>query len=141
MLPFQPEPVESLRARYPAAVAEVIDIESVGLGTQVQPGRQRRHVFDFDRGVRLIVSREFFPDGRHALHLSASPQQGTEVYERVRAGRLDVQGFADLVVQLFRDISGDAEPLELVYISAGKGVPHWFRTLEPARVPATSGRI
>ena len=54
MLPFEPESVESMKARYPAAVADdaicrVIDGKVVGK----RPGEQRRHVFDFADGLRL----------------------------------------------------------------------------------------
>ena len=70
-LPFEPELEEGLQARYKDAVAEVIDIREIKSGVRATPGKERRHVFDFYDGLRLIVSRE--TDGTHkTIHFSAS---------------------------------------------------------------------
>lgn len=71
MLPFEPEPTELLRLRYADAVKDVIDINRVAKKLVLPPSKFRKHVFDFDDGLRIIVSRD--SDGlRTFLHFSAS---------------------------------------------------------------------
>ena len=70
-LPFRAEPLEQLRARYADSLDPIIDVESVNLGLTQTPGCHRRHVFDFECGYRLIVSRDRHPDGEVITHLSA----------------------------------------------------------------------
>lgn len=41
-------------------------------GRITRPGVQRKHVFDLENGVRLVVSRERFLDGRIGVHISGS---------------------------------------------------------------------
>ena len=69
-LPHESEPLAKLRARYAAALAPIHDAESLMLGTVERPGQRRRHVFDFDCGYRLIVSRERMPTGVVRTHVS-----------------------------------------------------------------------
>ncbi len=45
MLPHEPEAVEAMRARFPAALDEVFTRDELLLGYQIQPGARRRHVF------------------------------------------------------------------------------------------------
>lgn len=58
LMPFQPEPIDALKARFPAALITVYEVEACESGRQQPPGLQRPHVFDFSDGVRMIVSRE-----------------------------------------------------------------------------------
>lgn len=81
MLPFAPEPGALLAARYRATVAEVVDPVAVERGERPTPGTDRRHVFDFEDGVRLIVSRDLVELGCEVTHFSASVGAGRE--ERV----------------------------------------------------------
>jgi len=52
-IPYESESTESLKAR----VAEALK-EPYIVGERPRPGEQRKHVFDFEDGLRLIVSRE-----------------------------------------------------------------------------------
>src|SRR4051812_12922660 len=73
-LPFQPEPIEALRARLPQAVAELINPRAILLQEALPPGMLRKHVFDFECGYRMIVSVD--PLGLGPLvsyHVSAAP--------------------------------------------------------------------
>lgn len=56
MLPFEPESTEELKARYDEALQEVFDPREVANDPDLSPGKKREHVFDFEDGVRLIVS-------------------------------------------------------------------------------------
>ena len=80
-LDLQPEPIEALRKRYPAALAKVWDTEVIAAGDKSfadRPGSHREHVFDFREDgeiVRLIVSVERFQD-ETVLHVSQSHTGG-----------------------------------------------------------------
>ena len=71
MLPFKPETIEALKVRYPAALERVFDVRELTGPVDDRPGLKREHVFDFEDGLRLIVSREMHDRGL-CLHLSAS---------------------------------------------------------------------
>jgi len=70
-MPYAPEPVESARKRMPAALHDVYDPLEVEAGKQTRPGLLRKHVFDFEDGMRMIVSRETM-DGKLWIHASFS---------------------------------------------------------------------
>jgi len=116
MLPIRPEPTTLLAGRYPAAVAELVDAAAIERGERETPGKDPRHVFDFEDGTRLIVSRELI-EGAEVTHFSASVD-----VERVKSVGL---GFLDLAVCHFREISGWKGGVKLVLISEGKQIPHW----------------
>ena len=58
MLPFEPESIESLKARYPEAMKDTYDPNDIKDDPTQSPGKQRKHVFDFEDGLRLIASRD-----------------------------------------------------------------------------------
>ena len=56
---FQPEPFEYMLRRFHLAIDHVNDIEEINLlGLHALPLFDRRHVFDFDDGIRMVVSRD-----------------------------------------------------------------------------------
>ena len=116
MLPIRPEPTALLAGRYPAAVAEVVDAAAIERGERETPGKDPRHVFDFEDGTRLIVSRELI-EGAEVTHFSASVDP-----DRIKS--VDI-GFLGLAVCHFREISGWQGGVKLVLISPEKHVPHW----------------
>ena len=71
MIPFEPETEEALANRYPEAIAEAINVEDIKAGKRETPGKERRHVFDFYDGLRLIISRETNGEVEF-VHFSAS---------------------------------------------------------------------
>lgn len=125
MLPFQPEPLTALRARYAAALVTVFDCRK-GV-PRPRPGELRGHVFDCEDGLRLIISRDRESDSGLFLHLSASLTRNTPLYEKLARGGISQSQFTEMVLERFREISDDAQPLELTGFSTGKGVPHWRR--------------
>ena len=79
MLPFEPENLEALRARLPAALKARYDVEAVARKVGRRPGELREHVFDFDDGIRCIVSIDFYRNDPPLLHLSVGVQEGTKL--------------------------------------------------------------
>ena len=123
MLPFTPEPLAALQARYGAAVATLVDTTRVVQGLVPAPSGDRRHVFDWPDGLRLMVSRERMPDGRCGVHISASLDWGSDLYDAVVAGALDRVGLLALVVRRWSTLAGSTRTLDLLGFSE-RGVPH-----------------
>jgi hypothetical protein len=146
MLPYEPEPLERIQARFPKALEPIYDMRLVAKGWQPCPGALRPHVFDFDDGLRLIVIRERFPRrrGDHVaaavhLHVSASFEPGLSLErdfkQRLRrdsAHRVVSRWFVPLVERRFAQFSG--VPLVFHGLSPDKGVPHWFDAKLPKEV-------
>lgn len=65
--PYQPESLERLKSRFAAALSPDYCTD----GFQAPPGLLRQHVFDFDNGIRMIVSHDI-ENGRRTLHFSFS---------------------------------------------------------------------
>jgi len=123
MLPFAPEPLAALQARYAAAVATLVDTTRVVQGLVPAPSGDRRHVFDWPDGLRLMVSRERMPDGRCGVHISASFDPACDAYQDVLEGDLDPAALLVLVVQRWSALASSARTLELLGFSE-RGVPH-----------------
>lgn len=72
-LDYKPESIDALRARYHRALARVYPLRFLFDGED-RPGLLRDHIFDFDDGVRLIVSRHVDdgPERTELIHVSAS---------------------------------------------------------------------
>jgi len=78
-LPFTPEPIEQLRARYRAAFDPIIDTDLLKRFPSERPGLSRKHVFDWQEeqmgmtsAYRLIISMDRDPKRGEYLHVSAS---------------------------------------------------------------------
>lgn len=127
-LPFAPEPEAALRARYPAALAELYDAEGVRLGSVTPPTRRRPNVFDFEDGLRLIVSRD--DHGGEAgvvVHLSAGLGTGTALERTLRGAHCPgcvVALLCERVEGAWRTLRGRGR-LRFLGLSGGD-VPHWI---------------
>jgi hypothetical protein len=149
---FSPESLDKLRARYPAALVELHDVESVLLGTQLRAGQKRANVFDFESGVRLIVGREdngtrTRPGMRHGIHISGSIQPGSPEHHRIGAiGRVsDLERIADefraACVRHLRMLGESRVPEFIGFLDQHggrdirRGIPHFFiSTEDPATI-------
>ena len=122
-LEFKPESIESLKSRYLQAIDELVDVESVSLGLRVDPGTNRRHVFDLEEGIRFIISREDQGQDGVFLHLSASAKydEGECVHTKFES----FSNFMRLCEEKFKEISGDSRSLEKFGITT-EGIIHWF---------------
>jgi len=72
MLPNQPEKLEVMLKRLPAALSCVYNAQDIERGLGQRPGEKRQHVFDFEDGIRCIASLDRQTDGRVYLHMSFS---------------------------------------------------------------------
>ena len=131
-LPTLPEPFAALKARYAAALAEVHDVESIRLGNAVGPEMMRRHVFDFEDCLRLVIRREACAGSGVYLHLSASLDDECELYAAIVGKEVGTAHLPLLAMSRFKEISGYGGPMPHFQISR-YGVPHWF-------LPETEGK-
>ena len=115
-LPFKPETFEGIKARLPIALVDVYEIH-----TEPRPGLQRKHVFDFQDGVRMIISRDAV-DGDSCVHVSASAF-GLEIDRIVSRGP---QYFVDKIKKRWLELGRN--PLDFAGFSLEKGVPHFVET-------------
>jgi hypothetical protein len=155
MLPFEAQPLAELQARYPQAVnylAPLIDPEEQALH-EARPGLLRRHVFDHEDGLRLLVSVHDLPRLGPQLWLSASVVPGQALWNqlteqlqyaeaikhpkrRLKAARRVPTDFCAKTVQRFKLLSDHPAPVHFWFWSDGKGVPHFRTPADPKHLPA-----
>lgn len=70
-LPVLIETRAQIKERLPEAVQEVIPYADVITGKRHPPSKFRKHVFDFDDGIRMILDRHSF-NNIERMHLSIS---------------------------------------------------------------------
>jgi len=118
-IPFEPESIESARARLWKALEKVFNAH-IGDSLSVLPRKElRRYVFDFDDGLRMIVTRDIEEPGNPpVVHVSCSVV-GDEAVARVIAGGRDA--YLLLVRQRWEQLG--RAPLRFVNWDH-KGVPH-----------------
>jgi hypothetical protein len=126
LIPFRPEPLPMLRMRYPAAVDHVHESEDILRGKIIAPSGDPIHVFDFEDGFRLAVSREFSSKGTCVVHFSASLSDDCPLIAEVKAGRLRPEEFIVRGEAHYRELSRDRRPIIFLCLSPEKGVPHWM---------------
>jgi hypothetical protein len=124
MIPFIPETMSANRARFAAAL-EPLYIITDYQPPSPRPGEQRRHVFDFEDGMRIIASRDTII-GRHFLHASASMNAD-------RVGKHIHLDSAKVVIGSWRavlcSLSGRTD-WQLMGLEGPQKVPHWFVELK-----------
>jgi hypothetical protein len=121
--------LESLRERYPQAVDQVVDLESVELGVAVNPAMLRRHIFDFEEGIRMAVTREDQGVRGVFLHCSVSFREEFPDDEIDKGGGHLVR----VAKERFRAISGDRRDFTLELVTEA-GILHWF--IQENRLPS-----
>lgn len=132
ILPFEPQLAYDMMQRFDLAldpvVTDAVDAEG---RLAYRPGAHRKHVFEFNDGTRLIVSRDEHEQCGTMVHFSGSIHEDTPLYRATLAAiRKDPQvalkqALADFVM-CFRKISDYSGPLDHPVMTPGKGVPHWF---------------
>jgi hypothetical protein len=131
MLPFEPESGVLLAKRYPAAVERVYDLHE--MWDKRRPGLNRQHVFDFEDGLRLIVSRERHDSDEVMLHWSASIDEG----HLQRPPFQDVQDFTNFVMEhmstLWDEPGGKQGNVHVK--SSAEGIIHFFMVEDSAPKP------
>lgn len=111
-MPFIPEPLEDLKARFPKCLEKIWNVTDP---MPDRPGFHREHLFDFESGMRLLISNDCMIPRAPDIHVSASweycsPQSLKEMEEQV------INGYKSL---------GGKGLLRLLGFS-GRGIPHWL---------------
>lgn len=71
-LQFVAEPTDRLVARFKDALTPVYTADDIEQKKVTRPGQQRKHVFDFEDGIRCIASHEIHDGQTVVLHMSFS---------------------------------------------------------------------
>lgn len=125
MLPFRPQPVNELRGRYQHALQHLFDCRGErAKRLRPRPGELYGNIFDFEEGLRLIISREQYDDTGPYLHVRALLVEGTLTHPY----ELDDPRFHIYALNRFHQISRSDEPLGFMGLSSGK-IPHFGRKL------------
>ena len=93
MIPFTPEPLDQLRARYLAALVRVFYSRKVATAEEERPGQIRTHVFDYNEdelGIRFVISRENDPELGLVIHFSASMREESTLLKSAMVGGLTI---------------------------------------------------
>jgi len=98
------------RKRWPTAVLKIWNWMG-GLNEVEQrignyrPGFLPEHVFDFHDGLRFIVSSDQYNMGLY-IHISASAEPGSKLWDLGRRGKLGVHRFTEIVKERIRFVGG-----------------------------------
>jgi len=124
-LPINIEPFETLRRRFSEAVKNSYDTLKIAANPKDRPGQKPEHVFDFDDGIRLIISRDRFNE-KEVLHFSGSVLPGYPI-ETGLPPRLYLAKFLGECTEKITKLSGcRTSDVKLVAITQEKGIPHWI---------------
>jgi len=117
MLEFKPETIIALKERYKEAIATAYSTEHISKNPQERPGAKRQHVFDFEDGIRIIVSRDLLK-GQEFLHFSGSAMPS--IYK----GLSDHSLLSRMIIN-FAKISNYSGKVQLAGFSK-EGIPHFY---------------
>lgn len=123
-LPFEPETDQALAQRFIAALAPDYDVTEVAAHPEGSPGKFRKHVFDFNDGIRMIASIDRWSVGERKLHLSFS----LEDQAPAAPGAPTLAWFMDRVRELCFQFGSGQPPLDMHRTRVA--VHFWF---EPPR--------
>lgn len=132
-LPFRPAPVETLRERFPLALDRVW--RDPAEDAPERPGMFRTHVFDFEHGMRLIISKErhaIINGGRLHIHVSASWNAPDDIKAFTDTNGVTTPERLTAYVQAMYSRIGGRGTLVFIGTSEGKAVPHWIVDLGDA---------
>lgn len=105
MLDWEPQSLEELRARYPAALEYLYVIDPLQNKPNAESGLRTANVFEFKDGMRLVVSREQFQNWQY-LHVSASANPHSPIGAAVWLSLLSRSEFCEHALAHYRAISG-----------------------------------
>ena len=112
MLPFQKEPLEKLKARFPKAIEKVWIVNDPMID---RPGLHREHLFDFESGMRLLISKDKLVNEEPELHVSASWEHNPPK---------SVEEMHKFVVEGYYSLGGIGRVNFIGFSSAA--IPHWI---------------
>jgi hypothetical protein len=127
---FLPESVGKMKKRYGKAVERVLDFTCAETSPKAP---ERRNIFDFQNGLRIVVSRDRDAEGL-CLHVSASMATAGTLSTSVMMGLWKRDEFWAGMLQQYREISGDKGSFEEADLPPRfSGVAHWRRKLDYAQ--------
>lgn len=115
-LPFIAESVDSLKKRYSKCIEKTWTLAEVNSGNR--PGLHRDYVFDFESGLRLLISKSVFFPNSVDVHISASWEHDIP---------LNIDNIIELnkqIEQAFHSIGGEGK-IRFLGMSANF-IPHWL---------------
>jgi len=113
-LPFSPQSTKKLIERFPLALEKIWEVTEPML---VRPGQFREYVFDFQSGLRLLISRTRFPPNVIRTQVSASWEYNAPI---------SFNGAAAQVESMYQLLSGKLNArLDFIGFSPRK-IPHWL---------------
>ena len=125
-VPWTPQTVDALQARYAAALVELYDHRAIAARRQRRPGIHPHQVFDFSDGLRLIISRDRQRDQRTGIFVSGSIVPQTALEERLKAlGTNAATALCAIVSERWQAVARSDRVPEFRGWSTGKGVPHF----------------
>jgi hypothetical protein len=92
-IPLNPEPLETMKARFPEAIAERIDC------SEDERVLEPKHFFDFDDGYRLNISRDYVEEGEFII-VTGGMVDGTMLPVTMIAARVLLH-FAELTDMIY----------------------------------------
>lgn len=132
MLTFEPETIEQLKSRFLKALETSWSVKRAIKDSDNTPGKKREHVFDFEDGIRIIISRDRF-EGIQVIHFSASfgnVESFMKTYPRQKGITLqeDKDRIVELMKKRFIEISGfpESERIKFLGTHGSKLIPHWI---------------
>lgn len=141
-LVFEPQPLSILAVRFPKAVDHWHPSSDNLLGPDQRPTRDRVHVFDFDAGLRLLVTVEPV-GGKLWTHLSATCMERSRLEARIarlgpksyRAAQFFLhETIPQALTALTIGMPGKLEYVPVPNAVSAMGIPQWFLAV-PASWP------
>lgn len=117
MIQFNPQPLDELKKRFSIAMQKSWSVEKVSENLNNRPGNKQENVFDFEDGIRLIVSRDSYK-GKEVIHVSAS-------FDEKICKIKDISSALAKMYGNFVELSG-IKTTPLYQFFSDKGVPHWI---------------
>lgn len=119
-LPMQLETIEQIQARFASALDPLYHAYNEEQARKHRVGQKRKHVFDLESGLRMVVSREqYAPHQAPNLHISFSTFKDAD--ERKMTSQEMLQHFKQVAAEISRG------RLELLQIKVSEGgIVHMF---------------
>lgn len=115
-VPYNPQPIEVLQARYHLAVVKALDYLAIKVSEA--PGLNPDNIFDFEDGLRILVNPVVLLN-KKLIHFSA------HTFGTFNRAAYTEEVFNDFVVCRFREISRDMRPVALKLKSV-HGTPNFY---------------
>lgn len=130
-LDFKPGSFEDLQRRFYKSLEKIYIGNDILNGITEPPSQNPDCVFDFEDGLRLIISKELFEDYT-ATHISASFQENSRLFNeclnRIRFENKEnaQEYFLLIATSRYKMLSQDHREMKFLGFSEEKGVPHWI---------------